>query len=90
MLELCWCLCSCAAAGLLPFLIAKANLNNDIPPWLPPCSAPLPAVGKNLTYLSQLDGLTFQLYKDIVLPRYTWMSLPLCPAQRSGRRSNFC
>ena len=35
-----------------------------------PCPA-LPAVGKNLTYLSQLDGLTFQLYKDIVLPRYT-------------------
>jgi hypothetical protein len=27
-------------------------------------------VGKNLTYLSQLDGLTFQLYRDIVLPRY--------------------
>ncbi|KAL4440093.1 hypothetical protein ABPG75_003094 [Micractinium tetrahymenae] len=26
-------------------------------------------VGKNLTYLSQLDGLTFQLYRDIVLPR---------------------
>ncbi|EFN52770.1 hypothetical protein CHLNCDRAFT_54198 [Chlorella variabilis] len=26
-------------------------------------------VGKNLTYLSQLDGLTFPLYKDIVLPR---------------------
>ncbi|KAI7841140.1 hypothetical protein COHA_005110 [Chlorella ohadii] len=26
-------------------------------------------VGKNLTYLSQLDGLTFQLYRDVVLPR---------------------
>lgn len=26
-------------------------------------------VGKNLTGLSQLDGLTFELYKDIVLPR---------------------
>lgn len=26
-------------------------------------------VGKNLTYLSQLDGLTFPLYRDVVLPR---------------------
>ncbi|KAK9808922.1 hypothetical protein WJX72_006449 [[Myrmecia] bisecta] len=26
-------------------------------------------VGKNLTYLSQLDGLDFTLYKDVVLPR---------------------
>ena len=33
------------------------------------CFLPLPAVGKNLTYLSQLDGLTFQLYRDVVLPR---------------------
>ena len=35
--------------------------------WVPP--TPGAAVGKNLTYLSQLDGLTFQLYRDIVLPR---------------------
>ena len=27
-------------------------------------------MGKNLTYLSQLDGLTFQLYRDVVLPRW--------------------
>lgn len=26
-------------------------------------------VGKNLTQLSQLEGLTFQLYRDVVLPR---------------------
>jgi vacuolar protein sorting-associated protein 35 len=26
-------------------------------------------VGKNLTYISQLDGLTFQLYASSVLPR---------------------
>ncbi|KDD73497.1 vacuolar protein sorting-associated protein 35, partial [Helicosporidium sp. ATCC 50920] len=26
-------------------------------------------VGKNLTYLSQLDGLNFALYRDVVLPR---------------------
>lgn len=32
-------------------------------------SSPCFAVGKNLTYLSQLDGLTFQLYRDVVLPR---------------------
>jgi hypothetical protein len=26
-------------------------------------------VGKNLTYISQLDGLTFDLYSQSVLPR---------------------
>lgn len=26
-------------------------------------------VGKNLTYISQLDGLTFELYSGSVLPR---------------------
>jgi len=27
-------------------------------------------VGKNLTYLSQLDGLDLPLYRDVVLPRW--------------------
>lgn len=40
-------------------------------PTMPGTASALPgvAVGKNLTYLSQLDGLTFQLYRDVVLPR---------------------
>ena len=28
-------------------------------------------VGKNLMYLSQLNGLDFQLYKELVLPKVT-------------------
>lgn len=37
------------------------------PLCIPPALQDL--VGKNLTYISQLDGLTFELYSTSVLPR---------------------
>jgi hypothetical protein len=45
-------------------------------PWQParPDLCPLPLycqdlVGKNLTFISQLDGLDFKMYSGLVLPR---------------------
>lgn len=37
-------------------------------------------VGKNLTYISQLDGLTFELYSSSVLPR---LLEQVCAVQQS-------
>ena len=52
--------CCFTATRQLPFALTSTHRAAATPT----------AVGKNLTYLSQLDGLTFQLYKDIVLPRW--------------------
>lgn len=41
-------------------------------------------VGKNLTYLSQLEGLSFQLYRDIVLPRRDPLSGLVLPLLSAG------
>lgn len=44
-------------------------------------------VGKNLTYLSQLEGLTFAAYRDLVLPRWVQSERgrPASPPSKSWR-----
>lgn len=67
--------------------------------WLPsPCTYVSPdpetpclgclqdLVGKNLTYISQLDGLTFDLYSTSVLPRLLEQVSP-CLAPRAARQA---